>query len=75
MTRDDWVEMVMDVIGRNAPCVMTRDEARSLARGALAVIEPAVREDCIAILRKYDPWTSDDYPPPSVRAIRAAGAA
>ena len=44
---------------------------RDAARAALAVIEPAVREECIAILRKYDPWTNDACPPPSVRAIRA----
>ena len=40
------VERVAKEIDLDSPCVMTHDETRSLARAALAVIEPAVREEC-----------------------------
>ena len=49
MNRDDLVQLAADAIGANSPCVMSRDEARSLARAALALIEPAVREECARV--------------------------
>ena len=53
MNRDDLVERVREVIGRKSPCVMTREEARSIARAALAIIEPAVREECARVALSY----------------------
>lgn len=55
MDRDDLVERVALEIGRNSPCEMSRDYARSLARDVLALIEPAVREECARIAETH-PW-------------------
>lgn len=53
MKVEDMIEEVADLIGRNSPCVMTKDEARSLARLVAPLIAAAEREACAKVADGY----------------------